>query len=120
VVLPMHVAHHLPRRHHHAARTRLKVPPGAAHRIAAKIHQFSNVTHVEANDTTGSVLVHHQGNLDGLIAHLEAEGICTLTGLPEPASEVLATFGPKVLSVALVVAVLAVVGPSWATRWVAA
>jgi hypothetical protein len=111
MALPMHVAHHLPRRHHHAARTRLKVPPGAAHRMAAKIHQFSDVTNVEANDTTGSVLVHHQSNLDDLIAHLEAEGICTLTGLPEPASEVLAAFGPKVLSVALVVAVLAVVGP---------
>jgi len=120
MAMPMHVAHHLPRRHHHAARTRLKVPRGAAHKIAAKIHQFSDVTQVEANDTTGSVLVHHQGNLDGLIAHLEAEGICTLTGLPEPANEVLAAFGPKVLSVALVAAVLAVVGPSWATRWVAA
>ena len=120
MAMPMHVAHHLPHRHHHAARTRLRVPRDAADRIATKIRQFSDVTHVEANDTTGSILVHHQGNLDHLIAQLEAEGICTLTGLPEPASEVLAAFGPKVLSVALVVAVLAVVGPSWATRLVAA
>ena len=117
MAMPIHVAHHLPRRHHHTARTRLKVPRGAAHTIATQIQQFSDVTHVEANDTTGSVLVHHQGNLDDLIAQLEAEGICTLTGLPEPASEVLAAFGPKVLSVALLVAVLAVVGPNWPTRF---
>src|ERR1700760_972417 len=117
MAMPMHVAHHLPHRHHHAARTRLKVPRGAAQRIATKIHQLSDVIHVEANDATGSVLVHHQGALDDLVAQLEAKGICTLTGFPEPASEGLAALGPKVLSVALVVAVLAVVGrPSWATR----
>jgi hypothetical protein len=52
-----------------------------------------------------------------LIAQIEAKGICTLTGLPEPAGEVLASFGPKVLTVGLLLAVMAVVGPSLATRW---
>jgi hypothetical protein len=115
--MSMQVSHHLPGRHHHAARTRLKVARGYAHKVAAQIHQLSNVTRVEANETTGSVLVQHQDDLDELIAQIEAKGICTLTGLPEPAGEVLASFGPKVLTVGLLLAVMAVVGPSLATRW---
>jgi hypothetical protein len=116
---PARIAHHLPRRKHQAARTRLRVSPKAVHKVADRIHQLSDVTCVETNETTGSILVHHQNSMQDLIATLEAQGICELTGLPEPASELLAGLGPKVLSVALAVAVLAVIGPSW-TSWIEA
>lgn len=108
---PIQVAHHLPRRRHHTFRTRLKVPRDAVEKIARHIHSYPEVTYVETNQTTGSILIHHQNDLHDLIAKLEAEGICELTGLPEDASDVLASLGPRVLTLVLIAVIFGV--PRW-------
>lgn len=110
---PIQVIHHLPRHRHHGSRTRIKVSRSAVEKLARHIHNYPEVTCVETNDVTGSILVHHQNSLDDLIAQLEAEGITDVLGLPEGVSEVLAGLGPRILTLALALAVIFVVGPRW-------
>ena len=57
-------------------------------------------------------MIHHDGSLDDLIDKLEAEGICE-TGLPASATDALTAFGPKVLTLGLVVAII----PTGVRRW---
>jgi hypothetical protein len=107
------IAHHLPQHGAHLSRTRIKVPREAIENVLRHLERHPKVKSVDGNPTTGSVLVHHQGSLDDLIAEMEAAGICEMAGLPDSASDILAALGPRVLTLGLVAAVVAVGGLRW-------
>jgi hypothetical protein len=107
------IAHHLPQHGEHLSRTRIKVQRDAVENVMRHLKCHPRVKSVNSNPTTGSLLVHHQGSLDDLIAKMEAEGICEMVGLPDSASDTLAALGPKVLTLGLVAAVVAVGGLRW-------